>query len=300
MFKFCTLITYYNGEISYLKKLLNNLEVSLKRNTEIEQHTIIIDDSENNINTNKLKKLINNNFQNSVINIKLVVNNRNVGVTKSRLIGMKIIKNIKPKYFQIVDQDDFFSLHLFENFIKSESDKDFYILNGRFYENGQISDKKLISSKKIKNRDFALKKNIFSGNFLKSPGLLIFNYRILENLITLYENLNKKVDGSDDAIILYYLLSRNYSYKFIDKDLFYYRIHDNNQSNFIKNDFVTRARVGVMSLYKNKYISKSTFIKINKRYNMLEEFYKKKGLNKYVALLKYPLTLFRFIYYKMR
>ena len=107
MFKFCTLITYYNGEISYLKKLLNNLEVSLKRNTEIEQHTIIIDDSENNINTNKLKKLINNNFQNSVINIKLVVNNRNVGVTKSRLIGMKIIKNIKPKYFQIVDQDDF-------------------------------------------------------------------------------------------------------------------------------------------------------------------------------------------------
>ena len=130
-----TIITFYNGQISFLKELIESIEVSIDRLIQIqkqnliEHNLVIINDSINKAVEGILEVFIDGYRSKSFSNIVLIHNSINLGIIGSRLKGLKYIG--ESDIVHIIDQDDkidnnFYSIANKIFHVNKEISKDFY------------------------------------------------------------------------------------------------------------------------------------------------------------------------------
>ena len=164
-------------------------------------------------------------FNNLNINAKIFLNGENLGVDKSRDIG---VKNSQGQMFTCIDQDDFVNENYFSVIEKyCDCTADFFIVNGEIIN--------LNSGKRVPVYYYMPKiklKSIIYNNLFISPSFLFVN-RIFASKNNIHFTLpfnNEK--GSDDWYFTIQLLLTNDkpNYIVIKDKIISYSIHDNNYS----------------------------------------------------------------------
>ncbi|MER0438944.1 glycosyltransferase [Emticicia sp. W12TSBA100-4] len=220
------IITYYFGS-KYIMECINSIYKSYDTSlSKIQMEIILVIDSpnDNSFDFNQLK-----NYYENKGNLKILFNEKNIGVAKSRNLGLL---NSTKNHFTILDQDDFVDINYFktiENEINN-SNEDIYLLNGKYIFVNQKSAKMFYFSPK-----FTIKSILMQYTNIISPGLVIFNKKNIE-IDNLFFETSPYYRGCDDwaAYINIILNVKNLKFKFINKVLFYYRFHENNYGNNIK------------------------------------------------------------------
>lgn len=220
MYYYSIVIPFYKYE-ERLKILLESLFQSFNASyIKKEVQLIIVNDSpEYHIDATILKNL--STECHKQISIEFMSNKTNLGVAKSRNIGRT---QAKGKFLSFIDQDDFVSKNYFEVLFTILSDKyDLFILNAyHFWEESTLKVPIFYIRPK-----FTLF-NIIRGNFILTPGLIVYKKDFLSNEFISYD---KYYTGSDDwALYLKILNESNPRIKFINKRIYNYITHQFNES----------------------------------------------------------------------
>ena len=253
-----TIITFYNGQISLLKELIESIEVSIDRLIQIqkqnliEHNLVIINDSINKAVEGILEVFIDDYRSKSFSNIVLIHNSMNLGIIGSRLKGLKYIG--ESDIVHIIDQDDKIDNNFYSiaNKIFHENKEVNFLVSGTAIiideNNKQISKFILPESlNRIGNKNI-LKKFIYGTNFVISMGSLVFRGILVDQIIALFEKFDRDIDGSDDALVQIFLLKSGYKCIFSEELVLFYRMHNNNYSKEISKDFYSKTLKGLKIL----------------------------------------------------
>ena len=209
--KISTIITFYYGQISFLKELIDSIEISVdsllksQKQNLIEHNLIIINDSANPFVEDSLEVFMDDYRSNGISNVVVIHNSTNLGIIGSRLNGLRCVGG--SDIVHIIDQDDKIDRNFYSMAYKifSKNKEISYIVAGTVISinerNEQISKLLLPKSLNKIGNNKILKKFIYGGNFTYSIGSLIFRGTLVDQIITLLEKFDREIDGPDDAII---------------------------------------------------------------------------------------------------
>lgn len=282
------IIPYYKGK-SFLPRLLNSIKYSYiasKKLINIEL-IIIIDSMEDEISD--LESLINSVFEEKIENIHFIYikNNENLGVDKSRDIGLK---KASGDYFTCFDQDDFVTIDYFSILEKYENNVvDYFFLNGYLFS--------LLSKKKVPMYYYIsslnLKKIIYN-NIVLSPSFLIINRKFALQYNLHYTLPFSGFKGSDDWYFLLQMLLTKLSFNviLIKEKMINYCIHESNYSHDVIKMVDGSVKILDSLSYKNKNIQ--TFFRRKKTALLFsKKLYRK---SKWKVAIKHPLSMLIFLY----
>ncbi|WP_243834251.1 glycosyltransferase family A protein [Halanaerobium saccharolyticum] len=290
------MVTYYFGSDFFselLKSLKDNLEYIGKDS--IDHELIIINDSPQQNEYNKLSKIIKESKIEKFSSVNLVSHTQNKGVTISRKDGLELSSG---DMFHIIDQDDFLDKKTFKYILnKYEAKRDMrnkiLVFNGCKVNNKKDIVKKGLFKhfnkntleKKINNLDAYF----YGGNQIITPGMLFFDGSIINNIKKIYNDIfvpKEKFDGIDDFYLIVYLLKHNYYFIYTDMYFFNYRVHLNNQRDRTK--ALKRFLDTYNILVKDKKIEKNQGFE--KRIKLIRDLDQKKffkALKNIKTLIKY-------------
>ncbi|AEI51010.1 glycosyltransferase family 2 protein [Runella slithyformis] len=218
-------ITYYNGE-KFIDNCIDSIINSHKCSEKKIPFEIIlmIDSMDDSLFISDYLTLRYNEYINK--NLFIYTNEKNLGVSKSRNLGLSISKY---RYFAIIDQDDYVLQNYF-SIVESQLNDHYcvYLFNG--YIN-YINDAKQIPFYFIKPK-FSFKSLILKNTFIYTPGQLIFDSKYVSKN-NLFIETSLKYKGCDDwAAYLNILLNTSgFKYKYIRSKVFVYCFHNLNFSN---------------------------------------------------------------------
>lgn len=196
MIKFSLIITCFNREkfiSKCVRSALSQINVS-----KLEYEVIVIDD-----NSYDNSQFIIKDF---IPAIKFVKNKKNLGISSSRNIGIKMSKG---KYIVMIDSDDYIS----NNFLE---------IMGFYLDSNQYWDAAACDYVKVRDNGEVIKR----FNFKKNPiacGIL-FRRDVIFNL-GLY---NKRLKINEEKDLRKKFFIKNYTMGYIELPLYRYVIHDNN------------------------------------------------------------------------
>lgn len=196
MIKFSLIITCFNREkfiSKCVRSALSQINVS-----KLEYEVIVIDD-----NSYDNSQFIIKDF---IPAIKFVKNKKNLGISSSRNIGIKMSKG---KYIVMIDLDDYIS----NNFLE---------IMGFYLDSNQYWDAAACDYVKVRDNGEVIKR----FNFKKNPiacGIL-FRRDVIFNL-GLY---NKRLKINEEKDLRKKFFIKNYTMGYIELPLYRYVIHDNN------------------------------------------------------------------------
>jgi hypothetical protein len=216
-------MTYYKGAefvFTCINSLLDSYNISNRRlNYEI---IVVIDSPEDaELAENKL------NEKYKEANLKIIRNALNLGVSRSRNVGLN---EIKYNFYTIIDQDDFVNPNYFSVLESSlDSSYDIHLING------SVLFKEINKHVPIYYFEpaFDFKSVILQVTNIYTPGLVIFNKNFVDPK-NLFIETSSKYKGTDDWAAYLGILSstgRNVKSKFINALIFVYCLHANNYSN---------------------------------------------------------------------
>lgn len=222
--------------------------------------------------------------------VKLINNNKNSGIHKSRVNGLKIATG---KYVIFLDQDDALSNLSIKYFLANIGNADWVVGNG-YYESPSKEKKKIFKSKyQMKT---AIRFNTFfnTGSLIISPGLVMIKKVAIPN--EWVKNIIKK-NGADDWYLWVLLLAHKKKVNYFTNTIY---IHKSTCKNVSNN---TEAIIA-SSLEALQYFSKNGFASKN-----LQKVYKKRLCiikdinvnqeNKILVYSLHPIFLIRRIIYKV-
>lgn len=205
---------YYHGK-KYLEKLCGIVE---KNNDNIKgkallEFVLVNDSPEEKIETKILEKY---NFK-----YKIVVNEKNMGIQKARINGLK---QASGDYILFLDQDD----EIFDNYILSQytqmKDNDVIVCNGNLVKNDRIQP--IYHSLREHRNAMNIEKHKYEAQII-TPGLTL----IRKDAIPAFwcENILQNL-GADDYFLWIIMLYEQKKFTINQEKLFNYNITDNNYS----------------------------------------------------------------------
>lgn len=280
--KFSIVIPFYRGE-SFILNLLHSLFVSLQSSEKkVNVETIIVLDSL--LTDVILEKQL---YTYSDLNVKLISNDKNMGVAYSRNKGMEFATG---DYITFIDQDDFVSIYYFHSLedMLNKKDVDLIWMNGylRLMEKG-----KNVVMFPIRP-SFQIQKFIYN-NIIPTPSFLIVKKeKITKYNISFYQReISDKIVGVDDWFFILQLLIKktdDFVVEYIDVMNIYYCLHSDNYSHNL--DKMINSAVNLLTYLNSKYDLHQ--YKIENRIATLfymKFFYK----NKIKAFLSHPFLFIR-------
>ena len=251
----------YNGE-KYIKKQLDSILNQTYSNFEL----IICDDCSTD-NTRHILEY----YSKKDDRVRLIFNNKNLGVTKNFEQGIKLTKG---DYIAIADQDDIWREDKLEILLKEIKN------NILIYHDNFLIDEKdniIYNSyfKFLRRKNFNIKSvvigNIIGDNFISGHSMLFIS-ELKKYLFPFPEK--RYINYYDYWIVL--VAIKLGMIKKLDKSLVYWRQHSNNDSGnkIIKNDHIKFKNIQLLK-YKWRLNRIRTFI-------FLKKFYKGHFLEKYV------------------
>jgi glycosyltransferase involved in cell wall biosynthesis len=218
-------------------------------------------------------------------NINVIRNNTNIGVSEARNVGLSHIKN---QFYTIIDQDDLVTMDYFtvlENQLNPMVSV--HILNGVIRYVNEGIDIPIYTFKP----QFAFKSLILKETFIYTPGLLVFNSKLVPPK-GLFLDTSDKYKGCDDwAAYLNIMLSSSNSFvsEFIDESLFVYCLHSTNYSND-KQQMIMSSIAVLDYISSHNQLNSARKLLVNKARGM-QDFYLSRDVDKISMvklLLKYP------------
>lgn len=290
MFKILSIVVpYYRGE-EFIFTLLNSLKDSYnysRQNLKV-QLIIIIDSLP--INDTIVDKMRSYN----VFEVHLIINKVNIGVAKSRDLGLQ---ESSGDYVTFIDQDDFVSINYFPSLEKILGENsDLYIMNGYLYDMQQnISVVMFPLTVKFDLNNFIY------NNVIPTPSFLLLNRSMLIKYHITFSSEGKIFyPGVDDwGFILSLLLRTNsLSVGYIKSKNVYYCIHSSNYS--LNIDRMIDSAIDMLSLFSTIYNLNGYLI--NTRINA---FYYAKLFYKYrrksfCKIMSCPRAFCSFIYFQLK
>ncbi len=238
---YLSIILPYYKKKKFIKKTLNSIiNQSFKK-----QEIIIIYDQKNLDDLDYIKKILN-----KKIKYKIIINKKNLGVGKSRNIG---IKNSNSKYIAFCDADDVWQkkksqlqLKFMEENKIEFSHSNYTLINDKNKIIGKMHTKKILKYKDlIKSCDIALSSVIIKRSLLNKS--LKFGHTKTKEDFYLWLKLSKitKIYGIQKSLLLWRKtensLSSNTLQKFLDAYEVYKKIE--NKNFFITCFFVLRLSI---------------------------------------------------------
>ena len=239
------IVTTYNSEIRFLEECVSSIINQTYTNIEI----LIIDDSSKKNIYDYQKKHLKSKFNDS--RIKFYRNNKNYGVSYSLNKGIKFSKG---KYINWCSYDDFFhpnKLNLQYTLIKEMPFPSKTIISCNthvLYEDLNYS--RIINYQDINNKDSLLLNDKYSGGTFLIPKSIFY-------LVGFFNTKLRFIQDYDMWIRMY---DYNIKYFNLNKNLFYSRVHLQQDSNVKRN-------------YANKEKNKFYLNYINKNINYFFNFY---------------------------
>lgn len=277
MKKISIALATYNGEKFIEEQLKSIVNQSIKPD-----EIIVCDDNSTDGTVKILQNLIN--FYKD-FNIKLVINEKNIGYTKN---FANAIKMCTGDIIFLSDQDDIWAKNKIEDYMKAFENEDIVLLAGgkeyineNFHINNIIKNP-IFSINKIKKILFeaALTRASYNGCVLAIDKTKIESKKFDELINYLYED----VIDTHDKFLVYYFAGID-KYYLLDEVYTYYRLHGNNLAGS-NNTLKPRGDYNRRLLQANKDVEYLSFFKklvdedellINKLYyKILEEILKYK------------------------
>lgn len=264
-------ITYYRGE-KFIFNCINSIENSFKASSgKINFEVIVVIDSiedSDYIYTTLLKTYAH-------IPLKVIKNQKNIGVSKSRNIGLK---NIKYNFYTVIDQDDYVKTGYFST-LESELDatKAIHILNGTI----RTIDKNTEISIFTLRPTFNFRELIFKNAIIYTPGLLIFNADFISSDNFFIDTSNKYKGCDDWAAYLNILAESNTEIpqKFISRPLFVYCLHAQNYS--YNREELIRSSEAVLDFLSKKDLGNKRFTRYIQESRRMQRFYIAKDVDNF-------------------
>lgn len=275
------IVTYYKGEKFIFNCINSIIESYTKSQKRFMYEIVLVIDSMEDSGYISDKIKVEYGFLNDAL--KVIVNAQNIGVARSRNVGLT---HSKYRYFTIIDQDDYIEAPYFSTIEKQ--------INGSFalyLINGYIRYTNLDKSIPIyffKPR-FDFKSILLKNTYVYTPGQVIFDSGILAKS-DFFIDVSDKYKGTDDwaAYLGFLLKHKNIKYKYIREKLFVYCLHSENYSNNICENI--NASQCVIS-YLSDLVGEDTKFKnyLNFAHNMHAFYYSKdcKKLNKIELTVKH-------------
>ena len=262
------LITYYKGP-EFILKCLDSIVQSRQVSDLIPLEVLVVMDSPE--DSTEVSKRITTIFG-TKLELKIIINETNIGVSKSRNKGLL---QTKYRYFTIIDQDDYILENYFYT-LENQLNGNYalYILNG--YVN-YINQKKYIPIFTFHPK-FTFKSILLKNTVIYTPGLIVFDSKYISKK-DLFIDTSDKFKGSDDwAAYLNLLLNADLKSKFIKNRIFCYNLHNENFSN--QKDVMIESSRSVLK-YFDALIPDDNNLKSGVHFsiNMHEFYYSKDCLN---------------------
>lgn len=282
------IITYYKGE-NFIIRLLESIKNSYIRSKQkISLEVILVVDSPDE-NIVRISRVLDDIFLSQKnISAYIIKNKKNLGVDKSRDIG---IRCAKYEWFTVFDQDDFMSDNYFIELERNKEKKEvlFYFFNGYILNT--------VSNKKIPVYYFMPKitlKKIIGNNIILSPSFLVFNRSHVINNHIGFTLPFQEEKGSDDWFFMLQLLQLNPNpfYKVINKKLINYCIHETNYSHRVEE--IVNGSIKILDTLEIK--EKNLKKRINRKKRALEYSKKVYFLNKQEISTSIVAETFNFFY----
>jgi len=217
--KITIIICSYNNSL-YLQKCLSSI---YSQSVSIDKFNVILVDDKS---SDKSLEIANNFKQKN--NIKIIKNNKNLGLVKS---CNKAIKQLKTEFFVRVDSDDYVSKDFLKNILKYiKKDYDFIFSNYKIVKNKKI--------KKININKFKFK-NLISCS------------------VVLKKKIINKIGGYRDFLweehdLYFRYLKKTKRIFRINKYLYFYRFHNNNMTKL--SSWKKKAWIQLYKKHKKKTI----------------------------------------------
>lgn len=268
MYDISIIIPFYKGN-DYLTNLFEMINENILVLGDKKVEVIIVNDSPDiNVKT-KGKRLF---------DMHIVFNKENMGIHKSRAIG---VKKAKGKYVLMLDQDDELAPIALKSHMETIKDNDLSIGNG--YDENPISKGKIYHSNEHQDCALDIKYYYYVNNMIVSPGqCLIKKEAIPQEWLTSTISNN----GSDDLLLWIMMFNKqakmivNYDYVYIHT---YH--HDNVSADF---DKMQESSLEVLNYLKELNMISSKQENIFKRRLAMRKKYEGKGkFHKLLAMLKY-------------
>lgn len=193
--KIAFLILHYNTIHDTIKCV-----ESIQKNVNNKQYYIVIVDNKS---PNDSGKILLNKY-NGIKNIKVILNEKNMGFAKGNNIGFKYIKeNYKVDFIAMINSDTYLlNNNFFDIIINEYNSSGFAVLGPKILlPNNQINSvqKKLITAKQLKNKMLRMKIMYYASKFY-----LMFVYEFLKKLFIIFRSksaIGLSVNYSDDVNI---------------------------------------------------------------------------------------------------
>ena len=287
---FSIIIPFYNAE-KFLKKTITSITNQKRDNIEI----VLVNDNSND-NSDKICK----NFSKKFRYIKIIKNNKNVGVGKSRNVG---IRNSLGKYLIFLDSDDFLHKNSLINLQKKiyfKSEPDLIVLKHKKSTNPKDNSKLLQSINYKKKDPIKLMKYIISSDV---PFADCWFFTIKSSLIKKNKILFPETRFGESEFFVVKTISSIKNYECLDNTFYMKndRINSlNSSNNFDASISVIQNIIKFYEFLSSKKIDKLrkifTFKYINNNFGLLASLLvsrNKKDLEKISVFLQKKIALLK-------
>ena len=280
-------IPFYNGE-KWLPILLQSLDNSISKTAhDFALEIIIIIDSEATLSTT-IEQFVTQHLQSANIRYVIIKNTSNLGVARSRDIGLS---HATGEYITFIDQDDYVNTNYCSILNSSlRSGADLYLLNGII--RNTLENKEILVYYHMYRPSL---KQLIYGNNILSPSFWIARTKFLKDNKIHFSLPFDNFRGIDDWYYsLQIFLHKPLKLELIPQPLIYYCIHDANFSHNLQMQFDGSIAV-LEHLYEQvSDLQKKWILKRIKTFQFSKLFYLQ---SKKQAILQHPIIFLHFLYH---
>lgn len=286
--KLSFIIPFYKGEVFFFN-LLSSIRGSynLSNKSILLELVIVVDSVDSDLDKIKNMTLVLFSDLLNNVNFVFVKNKKNLGVDKSRDIGLDIISG---DYFTCIDQDDLVEESYFSVLEKNIfSSVDYFLLNG--YLKSLISNKKITMFFYMKPLSLV---SIIYNNIVPTPSFLIINSHFAKKKGLHFSLPFDDLKGCDDWFFILQMLQAksNLSVQVIKDKIVDYCIHQYNYSLHI--DKMLEGAMKILTMQKTKNLEIYKVIKRKEKALLFSESLLRYGLFHSVVL--YPIPFMNYLY----
>jgi len=207
------IVASYNHE-KYIVECIESIMQQTYFNIEL----IVVDDCSNDNSQNILKNL------QSKYHFKLLINQNNLGVARTRNIG---IQYAAGKYIGGCASDDFLGRDKIQRQVEFlENNQEYALCYGR---EASVKNQKIKYRKNKNYKSGDIFSDLFLQKFWISAGTVLIRKEIFDKVGGYDENM--KIEDFD----LWLRIANEFKCAYLDSNFYYYRLHGNNTSSNIKN-----------------------------------------------------------------